>query len=86
MEKKADSAKGGSHAGERLDKLLALVTELPRLLHAVLGVAVFLGLLGESLLLQLTNLLGTQSSSSAPRQGRGKHGDILASPRQEDVK
>ena len=58
MEKKADSAKGGSHAGERLDKLLALVTELPRLLHAVLGVAVLLGLLGASLLLQLTNLLG----------------------------
>ena len=58
VEIKADSAKGGSHAGERLDKLLALVTELPRLLHAVLGVAVLLGLLGASLLLQLTNLLG----------------------------
>merc|ERR1719504_220860 len=44
---------------DRLDGLLlALVTDLPGLLLAVLGVAVLLGLLRASLLLQLTNLLG----------------------------
>merc|ERR1719187_883144 len=44
---------------QRLDRLLlALVTDLPRLLLAVLGVAVLLGLLRASLHLQLTDLLG----------------------------
>merc|ERR1719352_287008 len=44
---------------DRLDGLLlALVTDLPGLLLAVLGVAVLLGLLGASLLLQLADLLG----------------------------
>merc|ERR1719352_107188 len=43
---------------ERLDGLLlALVTDLPGLLLAVLGVAVLLGLLGASLHLKLTDLL-----------------------------
>merc|ERR1719504_633978 len=46
---------------ERLDRLLlALVTDLPGLLLAVLGVAVLLGLLGASLLLQLADLLGLE--------------------------
>merc|ERR1719504_363430 len=44
---------------DRLDGLLlALVTDFPGLLLAVLGVAVLLGLLRASLLLQLTDLLG----------------------------
>merc|ERR1719504_176684 len=44
---------------DRLDGLLlALVTDLPGLLLAVLGVAVLLGLLWASLLLQLADLLG----------------------------
>ena len=47
------------HVADRLDGLLlALVTDLPGLLLAVLGVAVLLGLLGASLLLQLADLLG----------------------------
>ena len=47
------------HVTDRLDGLLlALVPDLPGLLLAVLGVAVHLGLLGWSLLLQLTDLLG----------------------------
>ena len=47
------------HVTDRLDGLLlALVTDLPGLLLAVLGVAVLLGLLGASLLLQLADLLG----------------------------
>merc|ERR1719504_15785 len=46
---------------ERVDRLLlALVTDLPGLLLAVLGVAVLLGLLGASLLLQLADLLGLE--------------------------
>ena len=46
------------HITDRLDGLLlALVTDLPGLLLAVLGVAVLLGLLGASLLLQLADLL-----------------------------
>merc|ERR1719504_509783 len=46
---------------DRLDGLLlALVTDFPRLLLAVLGVAVLLGLLGASLLLQLADLLGLE--------------------------
>merc|ERR1719504_278456 len=46
---------------DRLDGLLlALVTDLPGLLFAVLGVAVLLGLLGASLLLQLADLLGLE--------------------------
>merc|ERR1719209_143749 len=40
--------------------LLALVTDLPRLLLAVLGVAVLLCLLGASLHLQLADLLGLE--------------------------
>merc|ERR1719500_730932 len=40
--------------------LLALVTDLPGLLLAVLGVAVLLGLLGASLHLQLADLLGLE--------------------------
>merc|ERR1712002_282231 len=46
------------HVTERLERLLlALVTDLPGLLLAVLGVAVLLGLLRASLHLQLTDLL-----------------------------
>merc|ERR1719504_52671 len=46
---------------DRLDGLLlALVTDLPGLLLAVLGVAVLLGLLWASLLLQLADLLGLE--------------------------
>merc|ERR1719504_335332 len=46
---------------ERVDRLLlALVTDLPGLLLAVLGVAVLLGLLRASLLLQLADLLGLE--------------------------
>merc|ERR1719504_461553 len=46
---------------DRLDGLLlALVTDFPGLLLAVLGVAVLLGLLRASLLLQLTDLLGLE--------------------------
>ena len=49
------------HVADRLDGLLlALVTDLPGLLLAVLGVAVLLGLLGASLLLQLADLLGLE--------------------------
>merc|ERR1719504_144729 len=49
------------HVAHRLDGLLlALVTDLPGLLLAVLGVAVLLGLLWASLLLQLADLLGLE--------------------------
>merc|ERR1719504_154418 len=49
------------HVTHGLDGLLlALVTDLPGLLLAVLGVAVLLGLLGASLLLQLADLLGLE--------------------------
>ena len=40
--------------------LLALVTDLPRLLLTVLGVAVLLSLLGASLHLQFADLLGLE--------------------------
>merc|ERR1712201_28110 len=46
------------HRAHRLESLLlALVTDLPGLLLAVLGVAVLLGLLRTSLHLELTDLL-----------------------------
>merc|ERR1719504_70485 len=46
---------------DRLDGLLlTLVTDFPGMLLAVLGVAVLLGLLGASLLLQLADLLGLE--------------------------
>merc|ERR1719308_399338 len=46
------------HRAHRLQSLLlALITDLPRLILAVLGVAVLLGLLGASLHLQLADLL-----------------------------
>merc|ERR1719504_580847 len=49
------------HVTHGLDGLLlALVTDLPGLLLAVLGVAVLLGLLRASLLLQLADLLGLE--------------------------
>merc|ERR1719308_441415 len=49
------------HRAHRLQSLLlALVTDLPGLLLAVLDVAVFLGLLRASLHLQLTDLLGLE--------------------------
>merc|ERR1719312_1417137 len=49
------------HRADRLESLLlALVTDLPGLLLAVLGVAVLLSFLGASLHLQLTDLLGLE--------------------------
>merc|ERR1719342_1066049 len=49
------------HNTHRLQRLLlALVTDLPGLLLAVLGVAVLLSLLRASLHLQLTDLLGLE--------------------------
>ena len=47
-------------AGGLYGLLLALVKHLPGLLLVVLGVAVLLGLLGASLLLQLADLLGLE--------------------------
>merc|ERR1739838_124647 len=56
-----DACQALLHVTEGLDGLLlALVADFPRLLLAVLGVAVLLGLLWTSLHLQLTNLLGLE--------------------------
>merc|ERR1719209_2708602 len=60
--------------------LLALVTDLPGLLLAVLGVAVLLGLLGASLHLQLADLLGLEVTVLF-LHGEGEDiGELLAVP------
>merc|ERR1712112_578966 len=60
--------------------LLALVTDLPGLLLAVLGVAVLLGLLGASLHLQLADLLGLEVAILL-LHGEGENvGELLAIP------
>merc|ERR1712114_14624 len=60
--------------------LLALVTDLPRLLLAVLGVAVLLGLLGASLHLQFADLLGLEVAILLPHGEWENVGELLAIP------
>merc|ERR1712013_168530 len=60
--------------------LLALVTDLPGLLVAVLGVAVLLGLLRASLHLQLTNLLGLEMAVLLLNWEGEDVGELLAVP------
>merc|ERR1719352_1571 len=64
---------------DRLDGLLlALVTDLPGLLLAILGVAVLLGLLGASLLLQLADLLGLEVAVLLLHREGEAIGELLA--------
>merc|ERR1719504_421514 len=64
---------------DRLDGLLlALVTDLPGLLLAVLGVAVLFGLLGASLLLELTDLLGLKVAVLLLHREGKDIGELLA--------
>merc|ERR1719504_602039 len=64
---------------DRLDGLLlALVTDLPGLLLAVLGVTVLLGLLWASLLLQLTDLLGLEVAVLLLNREGEDIGELLA--------
>merc|ERR1719504_75754 len=58
--------------------LLALVTDFPGLLLAVLGVAVLLGLLRTSLLLQLTDLLGLEVAVLLLHREGEDIGELLA--------
>merc|ERR1711942_194152 len=60
--------------------LLALVTDLPGLFLAVLGVAVLLGLLGASLHLKLTDLLGLEVAVLHLHWEREDIGELLAVP------
>merc|ERR1711942_40903 len=60
--------------------LLALVTDLPGLLLAVLGVAVLLGLLRASLHLQLTDLLGLKVAVLLLHWEGEDVGELLAVP------
>merc|ERR1711875_161931 len=60
--------------------LLALVTDLPGLLLAVLSVAVLLGLLRASLHLQLTDLLGLEVAVLLLHWEREDVGELLAVP------
>merc|ERR1719342_1077912 len=60
--------------------LFALVTDLPGLLLAVLGVAVLLGLLRASLHLQLTNLLGLKVAVLLLNREGEDVGELLAVP------
>merc|ERR1719260_294390 len=64
-----------------LDRLLlTLITDLPGLLLAVLGVAVFLGLLGASLHLKFADLLGLEVAVLF-LHGEGENvGELLAVP------
>merc|ERR1719184_476931 len=69
------------HVTNRLEGLLlALVTDLPGLLLAVLGVAVLLGLLGTSLHLKLTDLLGLEVAVLFLHWEGEDIGELLAVP------
>merc|ERR1719342_501685 len=69
------------HNANRLQGLLlALVTDLPGLLLAVLGVAVLLGLLRSSLHLQLTDLLGLEMTVLLLNWEGEDVGELLAVP------
>merc|ERR1719233_1644861 len=69
------------HVAHRLESLLlALVTDLPGLLLAILGVAVLLGLLGASLHLKFADLLGLEVTVLF-LHGEGEDiGELLAVP------
>merc|ERR1719233_2472846 len=76
-----DTLKTLLHVAHRLERLLlTLVTDLPGLLLAVLGVAVLLGLLGASLHLELADLLGLEMAVLF-LHGEGEDiGELLAVP------